>query len=190
MNKITVAIGLVAALALPATAAAKPPATQEQKQAAHAQCKLERGKTKVTHEAFKAKYHSMSRCVRQNTAEEAAEEQAARTNASKECKAEAADPAFPTAPGHEGKSFAEFYGANANDKNAHGKCVSAKAKAKKAAMDEADAQEAEDFKNAAKACAEERRSLTADVFANKYGTNPNKRNAFGKCVSKLAASDA
>jgi hypothetical protein len=192
MNKITLAIGLVAALALPATAAAKPPATQEQKQAAQAQCKLERGKTKATHEAFKAKYHSnsMSRCVRQNTAEEAAEEQAARTNASKECKAEAADPAFPTAPGHEGKSFAEFYGANANDKNAHGKCVSAKAKAKKAAMDEADAQEAEDFKNAAKACAEERRSLTADVFANKYGTNPNKRNAFGKCVSKLAASDA
>jgi hypothetical protein len=188
MNKITLAIGLVAALALPAVAAAKPPVTQEQNQAAHAQCKLERGKTKATHEAFKAKYHSMSRCVRQNAAEEAAEEQAARTNASKECKAEAADPAFPTT--HQGKSFAEFYGANANDKNAHGKCVSAKAKAKKAEMDAADAQEAEDFKNAAKACAGERRSLGTDDFADKYGTNPNKRNAFGKCVSKRTASDA
>ena len=41
-------------------------------------------------------------------------------------------------------------------------------------------------KNAAKACKAERASLGADAFAAKYGTNPNKKNAFGKCVSKLA----
>ena len=112
---------------------------------------------------------------------------AARKNASKECKAEASDPNFEAT--HQGKSFAEYYGANGNGKNAHGKCVSAKAKELKADMDKADAEEAEAFKNAAKACAAERRSLGTDEFADKYGTNPNKRNAFGKCVSKRTSSD-
>jgi hypothetical protein len=188
MRKITLAIGLVAALALPAGAAAKPPAEQEQNQAAHAQCKSERGKTKATREAFKAKYRSMSRCVRDNAAEEAAEEAAAQSNAAKECKAEAADPNF--AATHDGKSFAEFYGANGNGRNGHGKCVSTKAKAKKAEMDAADAEEAEEFRNAAKACAGERRTMGTDAFADKYGTNANKRNAFGKCVSTHSAEDA
>lgn len=188
MTKITLAIGLVAALALPATASAKPPAEQEHNQAAHAQCKTERGKTKATREAFKAKYHSMSRCVRENAAEEAAEEAAAQKNAAKECKAEAADPNF--AATHDNKSFAEFYGTTGNGKNAHGKCVSTKAKAKKAEMDAGDAEEAEEFKNAAKACAGERRSLGTNAFAVKYGTNANKRNAFGKCVTKRTADDA
>jgi hypothetical protein len=182
MNRTTLAVGLVVALALPATAVSKPPAEREQIQAGHAQCKLERGKTQATREAFEAKYHKMSRCVRENAAEEAAEEQDARTNASQECKAEAADANF--AKTHDGKSFAEFYGANDNGKNAHGKCVSTKAKAKKAEMDAADAQEAKDFKNAAKACADERRSLGTDAFAKEYGTNQNKRNAFGKCVAR------
>ena len=94
MNKITLAIALAGALVLPATAAAKPPAEQEQQQAAHAQCKAERGKSNATREAFKAKYHIMSRCVRKHAAEEAAEDAAARKNASKECKAEASDPNF------------------------------------------------------------------------------------------------
>jgi hypothetical protein len=190
MKRITLAIGLVTVLALPALAAAKPPVDQENMQAAHAQCKTERGKTKATREAFKAKYHSMSRCVRQNAAEEAAEEQAALKNAAKECKAEAADPNFATDPAHEGKTFAEFYGANGNGKNAHGKCVSTKAKAKKAEMDAEDAEEVEEFKNAAKACAGERRSMEADDFADKYGTNSNNSNAFGKCVSQKVTSES
>jgi hypothetical protein len=190
MKRITLAIGLVAVLALPALATAKPPVDQENIQAAHAQCKTERGKTKATREAFEAKYHSnsMSRCVRENAAEEAAEEAAALKNASKECKAEAADPNF--AATHAGKTFAEVYGANGNDKNAHGKCVSTKAKAKKAEEDAEDAEEVEEFKAAAKACAGERRSMGAEAFANKYGTNPNKSNAFGKCVSKTVTSES
>lgn len=40
-------------------------------------------------------------------------------------------------------------------------------------------------KNAAKECATER-ALDRDAFAEKYGTNANDRNAFGKCVSTLA----
>jgi hypothetical protein len=187
MKRITLAIGLVAVLALPALATAKPPVDQANMQAAHAQCKTERGKTKATREAFKAEYDSMSRCVRKNAAEEAAEEEAAHKNAAKECKAEAADPAFAT---ENGKTFAEFYGANGNGKNAYGKCVSAKAKAKKAEMDAEDAEAAEDFKNAAKACAGERRSMGTTEFAEEHGTNANDRNAFGKCVSKRTADDA
>lgn len=51
-----------------------------------------------------------------------------KVNAAKECTAEREDPAF--ADSHEGKSFDEFYGSNKNGKNAFGKCVSSKAKAK------------------------------------------------------------
>ena len=39
--------------------------------------------------------------------------------------------------------------------------------------------------NAAKECAAER-AQDRDAFAEKYGTNANDRNAFGKCVSTLA----
>ena len=49
-----------------------------------------------------------------------------------------------------------------------------------------EAQEAQNaHKNAAKECATER-ALDRDAFAEKYGTNANDRNAFGKCVSTLA----
>jgi hypothetical protein len=182
MKRITLATCLAIALTLPAVAAATPPADVENKQAAQKECKKERGDTKVSREAFRANHQSMTGCVRKKTAEEAKEEAAAHKNASKQCKAEAADPDF--ADEHKGKSFAEFYGTNGNGKNAHGKCVSAKAKALKAEMDEV-----ADRKNAAKVCAAERRD-DAEEFAETYGTNPNKRNAFGKCVSKHASDDS
>jgi len=43
-------------------------------------------------------------------------------------------------------------------------------------------------KNAAKKCKEERGTTPSSIqaFKDKYGTNPNKANAFGKCVSQLA----
>ena len=40
---------------------------------------------------------------------------------------------------HDGKTFEQFYGKNKNGKNAYGKCVSTKAKQKKAEMDAEDA---------------------------------------------------
>ena len=40
-------------------------------------------------------------------------------------------------------------------------------------------------KNAAKKCKDMRKN-SASSFASLYGTNANKANAFGKCVSKLA----
>ena len=65
-------------------------------------------------------------CPRRRT-RTVATEQTAELNAAKQCKAWRADPAF--AAGHGGKSFADFYGTNANKKNAFGKCVSKLTKA-------------------------------------------------------------
>jgi hypothetical protein len=163
MKTLSTAIVLAALLVVPAGAAAKPDASD--KRAAIAQCKSERGKTKATRKAFKAKYHSFSRCVRQNAAEEAAERKTAKTNAAKECKAQ----------GLKGREF--------------GKCVSEKAKQHKQAEDDQDSQEVAAFKNAAKQCQAE--STDPDFpathdgksFKEYYGTNKNRRNAFGKCVS-------
>jgi hypothetical protein len=78
-----------------------------------------------------------------------------------------------------------------NGRNAFGKCV-----ARKSREEETERNQAAD--NAARQCKAERESLGAQVFqdkdlgrsefADKYGTNRNKRNAFGKCVSKLTRS--
>ena len=47
-----------------------------------------------------------------------------------------------------------------------------------------------DFKNAAKYCKAVRESKGVEAFQSLYGTNPNKKNAFGKCVSKTANAKA
>jgi hypothetical protein len=89
------------------------------------------------------------------------------SNAVKKCKAEReADPA----------AFATKYGTNKNGKNALGKCVSQAERELKAAV-------AEEIENAAKQCKAERKA-DESAFAAKYGTNENRRNAFGKCVSR------
>jgi hypothetical protein len=175
-TKILAVMALAAVLVLPAGAIAKP--NNAEKSAARAQCKDERGKTRATREAFRGKYHGFSRCVRQNAAEEDAENKEARQNAAQECRAERTeDPA----------AFQETYGKNENGRNAFGKCVSQKAHEKKAEEDAEDAEEVEEFKNAAKECAAERRDMGREAFADEHGTNPNKSNAFGKCVSEKAS---
>jgi hypothetical protein len=86
------------------------------------------------------------------------------------CKKERADMGI--------EAFRAKYGTNPNKMNAFGKCVSAKAKAK------AEAEEHEEaVDNAAKQCKKERTDTGVDAFKVKYGTNANKANAFGKCVS-------
>ena len=120
--------------------------------------------------AFEAVWgdHAMRDCKR------AAREQAVETvqNASQECDAEeAADPA----------GFTATYGTGKNGKNAHGKCVSSKVKA---AVEE----EAAEFKNSAQECRAERSADPAGFTAT-YGTNGNKKNAFGKCVSSKETAE-
>jgi hypothetical protein len=92
-------------------------------------------------------------------------------NASKYCKA------LKKSAGAD--NFRKMFGGK---KNAHGKCVSQTAK-KNAAEDEKQEQEAK--QNASQQCRAERKADPA-AFSEKYGTNKNKRNAFGKCVSQTA----
>jgi hypothetical protein len=122
-------------------------------------------------------------------------------NASKFCKALRSD-MNATTPG----SFNQTYGTNKNRSNAFGKCVSKNAKTVdqihstavqqcKAAKakplgkcvsqteHQAQATQQAAIVNAAKTCASERAADPA-AFRQKYGTNHNKRNAFGKCVSQ------
>ena len=47
-----------------------------------------------------------------------------------------------------------------------------------------------DFKNAAKYCKAARESKGVDAFQTQYGTNKNKKNAYGKCVSSTAKAKA
>lgn len=44
--------------------------------------------------------------------------------------------------------------------------------------------------NAAQTCKAIRTAMSEDAFRNRYGTNRNKRNAFGKCVSQTAQMKA
>jgi hypothetical protein len=136
--------------------------------------------------AFKGLYgdppkgqHAMRNCQRQHG-------KSARNvsgNAAQECKAEQADPNFAT--GHGGMTFDQFYGTNQNGRNAFGKCVSGKVRS-------IEAQQDENVQNAAQQCRAERgdagfaASHDGKSFTDFYGTNRNKKNAFGKCVSQKA----
>lgn len=118
---------------------------------------------KQTFGTNKKKSNAYGKCVSKHahTVDEA------HSDAVKNCRAErAADPA----------AFAAKYGTNKKKTNAFGKCIS---QAQAALQTEA----ADDVENAAKECKAERKA-DPTAFASKYGTNANKRNAFGKCVSK------
>jgi hypothetical protein len=97
-------------------------------------------------------------------------------NAAQACRSEQADPTFPAS--HGGKTFADFYGRNADKSDAFGNCVSTKAQAAAAARQAATL-------NAAQTCKGER-AANAPAFRAKYGTNRDKSNAFGRCVSQHA----
>ena len=102
-------------------------------------------------------------------------------NAAKQCKAERKQ------LGKE--AFAQKYGTNKNKRNAFGKCVSRKAKKLEAKREQKAKQKQQaQQENAAKKCKAEREQLGEQTFAQKSGTNKNKSNAYGKCVSTLARS--
>ena len=181
MKQALIACAAGALLVVPG-ATAKPDKTDRTNAAK--ECRAERGSTDATREAFRAKYgtnkngkNAFGKCVSSRSKEEKAERKAAGKNAAKECKAERDADAT---------AFSEKYGTNKNGKNAFGKCVSSKAKELKAEEDAEDAEEVEERKSAAKQCDTERTETGKETFADKYGTNANKRNAFGKCVSRTA----
>jgi hypothetical protein len=176
--KTLTTLTLLGVLALSAPALATSHAPVAGAPSAQKQCRTERSAMGV--ELFRQTYgtnanrhNAFGKCVskRASATEDAAA--AAKQNASQECNAEeSADPA----------AFAQKYGTGNNGANAHGKCVSQKAKAKTGATvaDQVDADV-----NAAKTCKAERKA-DPQAFKDKYGTNKNKRNAFGKCVAKTA----
>jgi hypothetical protein len=105
-------------------------------------------------------------------------------NAAQECRFERGTTAATR------EAFALHYGTNHNHRNAFGKCVSAKTRDEAQERTDAEA-------NAPQACRDERGTTdeTRAAFEQKYGTNKNGRNAFGKCVSAKpheleAAADA
>ncbi|MBA2348651.1 MAG: hypothetical protein H0V81_10190 [Solirubrobacterales bacterium] len=162
-----------AALALPAAALADAPSTTKGPSSAK-QCKTLR--TQMGADAFKAAYgtntsksNAFGKCV--SALSKAAK--AERASTVDGCRAErAADAA----------AFAAKYGTGKKQANAFGKCVSASAK-----KDAAEVRS--DQRSAVKSCRQER-GEDANAFSAKYGTNANKRNAFGKCVSKAAKAKA
>ena len=177
-------MGALTALALPALVVANPTSTDSRNAAK--ECKAERGTAAATREAFALKYgtnhhrrNALGKCVSGKSREEESQREHAADKAVKQCKAERDSLGV--------QAFQEKYGTSKNKHNAFGKCVSQRAKENKEAADEKDRQRAAAFRSAAKKCAAERK-LGRSEFADKYGTNRNKRNAFGKCVSKLARS--
>jgi hypothetical protein len=181
MRKIAVTIAL-AALGLPAAAHADGTPSTTDRASASQSCRIERGTTSATREAFAQKYgtnknkkNAFGKCVsKQAVAVQKAGDEA-RSDASAACRTEQGTTDETQA------AFADKYGTNKNKKNAFGKCVSQKA-------EEQEHQNAEARTGAAKACADERgtTAATQSAFFAKYGTNQNKKNAFGKCVSKQA----
>jgi hypothetical protein len=167
-------IGLIAVLtlgALPAIAfAEEAPAQKSAAQLCQEQKKA------MGDVAFKALYgtnanksNAFGKCVSKQNAKSAENKQ----NAAKACAEERKTLGE--------QAFKDKYGKNDNKANAFGKCVSLKAQAETAA------EQAATIK-AAKACKAERKTLGEAAFKAKYGTNANKSNAFGKCVSKLASA--
>jgi hypothetical protein len=180
MKRLLIIAGAIAVLTAPAAAAAKPSGADRRE--AQKECRAERGTTDATREAFQAKYRNFGDCVSRNAREAKAERKQARANAARECREERGD------TDESREAFRAKYGTNENGRNAFGKCVSQKAKAKRAEQDAEDAEEAEERKNAAEECDGERGETqeSRKAFEEKYGTNANKRNAFGKCVSQKA----
>jgi hypothetical protein len=175
---VTVAL---AAFALPAgTAAAK--TSKADKREAKQECRALRGDDATTREAFKAEWGNFGKCINAKAKEAKAERKAAKRNASRDCREERGDTEESIA------AFREKYGTNKNKRNAFGKCVSQNAKAAREEQDEDDADEAAAKTNAAHECAAER-DADKKAFEEKYGSNKNKRNAFGKCVSQKAQED-
>lgn len=170
MKKTLCVAGVFGMLALPSAAQAEDTTTPSPKQAAQAACKAERAE--VGKAAFRQTYgtgknhvNAHRNCVRARTGAT----ETAIAEAKSSCKSEQdADRA----------AFEAKYGTNKNKRNAYGKCVSAQSK-------EAIAEETEARVNASKACKAERDADPA-AFKAKYGTNKNKSNAFGKCVSTHA----
>jgi hypothetical protein len=169
MRKLILGAAL-AALAVPAVSFAQSSTTTSTTPSADTQCSQQRtaiGKTAFgdVYGTNASKSNAYGKCV---SARAKANRQA-NSGAVSACRTEQAAGAA---------AFKAKYGTGKNGNNAYGKCVSTKAKAQSVTEQNATI-------SAAKSCKAERAPDPA-AFKAKYGTNANKANAFGKCVSAKA----
>jgi hypothetical protein len=172
MRKFMLLLSLVALAAPVAAFADSPPSPTQTANAMCAAAKTSMGASFATTYGTNAtKSNAFGKCVSSHA--KAAKD--AISNAAKSCKAQLADANF--APGHGGKSFAQFYGSAKNGKNAMGKCVSQ-------AVQSTVAAQAKASKSALKSC---KAAMKADkaAFATTYGAG---KDALGKCVSAKSGS--
>jgi hypothetical protein len=170
MYRVLVAVGACGALMLSGTALAKPNGTDFKNAAS--ECRMEQGTTDAERQAFSAKYgandndrNAFGKCVSTRARDEEAERHAAKRAARHAC-----------AKRKHGKG------------HAYGRCVKSKTKAFEKKADREDRREIKSEHSAARACEQEKSQLGSNAFADKYGKNRSQRNAFGKCVSKMARS--
>jgi hypothetical protein len=168
MKRALTLLAAVAALAVPLSATASVSQTDFKNAAKF--CKALRAEmgTELFKQAYgtnKHKRNAYGKCVSKYA--RASHEN--HSNAVKQCKTE---------QNANESAFVAKYGTNKKGTNAFGKCVSQK-------EDQAEAADHDAVVSAAKQCRDER-AKDPSAFREKYGTNHNKRNAFGKCVSKLA----
>lgn len=153
MKKLTIALGLVAMLAVPGVASA---ATKQEVRDAARQCRADR-KAMGTKQ-FNAEHGNLGRCIRRKVREARAAERAAKRRAKRECHKQ----------GLRGRRLA--------------RCIRAEVREELAQV----RAEAREERNAARECRAELEAMGEEAFREQYGTNRNKRNAFGKCVSAKA----
>ena len=172
MRKLMLLLSLVALAAPVAAFADGSPTPAQTANAMCAAAKTAMGTSfATTYGTNAAKSNAFGKCVSSH----AKAAQNAVTNASKSCKAQAADANFASA--HNGQTFAQMYGSGKNGKNAMGKCVSQ-------AVQSAVAAQAKASKAALKSC---KAAMKADkaAFATTYGTG---KDALGKCVAAKSGS--
>jgi hypothetical protein len=171
MTRVLIAVGVIAALLVPATATAK--VTRTDKQNAKKECKALRkaaGKTNFARLMHTSKRKAYGLCVKRKSREESRERRASHSAAVEHCRDVWGIPGSP-----------EWFEKTAPPpRNEFGKCVSDEARKNKEDMDEHD----QNVINAARHCRTEHANdlLTNPDWVNSLNKN-NKKNAFGKCVS-------
>ena len=164
MKKAWIAVAAVALLALPVAAGAHRKDANFKNAVKYCQSLRAEMGVVAFREAYSSRPHPFGKCVKKRVHELRDAREAARSACAEELGVKRFRREGGDKPAKPSQAFRD--------------CVRAKTQA-----DTGD--DAEHAVNAAKLCAAEREQDEA-AFADKYGTNHNKRNAFGKCVSKLA----
>ena len=169
MKRVSISLGLIAVLALPATAAAAPTSADQNEGKQECRQLLRTVETRanfvqvVQLEAKANRRNAFGRCVKVRTADAAGERQTAFKAAKAACAALRRTPGTRGRPANPG---------------AYGRCVSAAARALNA---KADAEQRQASLNPARTC-RGMQEADADAFKAQFAG----KNGFGKCVSQQA----